>query len=773
MLKKIILKSIAAMLLLQGFSALAKENTPIEGFISRVKKTNSFVQVSDIWQTDNNYDRTEMYKFVEKAQPLTIDYAHVAKLLSEKNTAVSLVVPGIDGGSYTLEIAQYSILTNDFTVYEKDAENNLTKADYTPGLYYRGVVKGHPGSLVAFSFFKNEVYGVFSIPGEGNYVLEPNTMVGPEYDYNASYVLYNDNDLTFKDKFPRCATDDFYYGPEEDDNAQKTTTIVGNKVFDNCKEVRMFYVADYQMFQKKSGVTNCTNYITALSNSQAVMYKNEGIALVLKKVQVNTASDEYIGLPNDSHDWLDKFGMVTKNNLYGCDLAQLLTTKNAGMGGVAWLRALCKSYNASSHYGPYSFCNINNSSTTSTVPFPTYSWDVEASTHEIGHNLGSPHTHACVWYAGRNRAIDGCYTLEGSCPNPGMPSSSVKGTIMSYCHLQPGIGISMSNGFGPQPGDTIRYTLAHSGSTCGNIYKPDVALNRSNRTASANNECTDVNSGITYYWKDNNTAGHDDDTLLMMIKKNGNDIGDINNSAFNLRVTTDGAFGSGTAINTAFPFGTTNVAGTGNNYAMRRYWSIDPIGSGTYSTPVDIIFPFTGKDTLDVNGSVPGSYNPISNYRFYTVKKGVDANPDNDFPATPSSSVNVVSYSTSPSTWRWVLYPSPTGSSTIYAYFKSNNLGGGGGVYSYGLTEVGKLDPTSGIEIFPNPTSKDWNIVLQNSNIGSVAFQLYSADGRVVRSQVLKAGSVNTVSAADLVPGVYFYRIVGGADVYTGSLLKN
>ena len=80
-------------------------------------------------------------------------------------------------------------------------------------------------------------------------------------------------------------------------------------------------------------------------------------------------------------------------------------------------------------------------------------------THEMGHLIGSRHTHACVWN-GNNTAIDGCEgQTEGSCSLPGYPSGG--GTIMSYCHLQ-SVGINFNNGFGTQPGNVIRNTVANA-----------------------------------------------------------------------------------------------------------------------------------------------------------------------------------------------------------------------------------------------------------------------------------------------------------------------
>ncbi|MFZ9661260.1 MAG: T9SS type A sorting domain-containing protein, partial [Chitinophagaceae bacterium] len=100
--------------------------------------------------------------------------------------------------------------------------------------------------------------------------------------------------------------------------------------------------------------------------------------------------------------------------------------------------------------------------------FPTYSWTVEVITHEMGHNLGSRHTHSCSWDVDgdgtASEMIDGCgpsagYS-EGSCTVAPLPSTG--GTIMSYCHLT-SAGINFNNGFGPLPGAAIRsYTYNSS-----------------------------------------------------------------------------------------------------------------------------------------------------------------------------------------------------------------------------------------------------------------------------------------------------------------------
>jgi hypothetical protein len=101
------------------------------------------------------------------------------------------------------------------------------------------------------------------------------------------------------------------------------------------------------------------------------------------------------------------------------------------------------------HYGRFAFSNIENSF----LPYPLYSWTVTVITHEMGHNIASKHTHACVWPTNSGQ-IDSCVSVPGeSCVSITQPNNN--GTIMSYCHLNG--SINLSRGFGPLPGDTIRY----------------------------------------------------------------------------------------------------------------------------------------------------------------------------------------------------------------------------------------------------------------------------------------------------------------------------
>ncbi len=183
---------------------------------------------------------------------------------------------------------------------------------------------------------------------------------------------------------------------------------------------------------------NVTSFVTGIFNQVSTLYANEQINAVVSEIVVWNAPSPYNG--TTSIAMLNAFTAYRQG--FNGDLAQLLSYKASG--GVAYVDGLCRSN------PDYSMSYAGIQSTYQNVP--TYSWTVEVCTHEFGHLFGSQHTHACAWN-GNNTAIDGCYTTEGGCPNPGLPSAG--GTIMSYCHLT-NAGINFSNGFGTQPGNVIR-----------------------------------------------------------------------------------------------------------------------------------------------------------------------------------------------------------------------------------------------------------------------------------------------------------------------------
>ena len=83
----------------------------------------------------------------------------------------------------------------------------------------------------------------------------------------------------------------------------------------------------------------------------------------------------------------NNFAFAQTTPVFDGDVGQLVGIDPGGLGGVAVaINGLCSQNNYS--YSDVSF-NYNT--------VPTFSWTVQVITHEMGHLLGSRHTHGCYW----------------------------------------------------------------------------------------------------------------------------------------------------------------------------------------------------------------------------------------------------------------------------------------------------------------------------------------------------------------------------------------
>lgn len=362
---------------------------------------------------------------------LKLKSSELQTIVSEKPEALELSFP-FEDREITVELVKNTILTTDFQI---ETDKGVTA--YTPGVYYQGIIKGDNTSVVAFSFFENDVVGVASTNELGNIVLGKTKST-------QDFVSYSDNKLKLKNQFT-CGADEL---PENKNNGISfDPNKKSSKNSDNCIRI-YFEVCNNVYAQNSSNTTTTTNKITAHFNNIKTLYDNENVKVAMSSIYIWTTADPYVGSTKTASELLNQF-RATRTSFNG-DVAQLLRVQSMqASGGVAWVNAVCTS-------NKYSFCGINNQQ----INVPTYSWNIEAMTHELGHNFGSPHTHACAWN-GNNTAIDGCGPASGNnegCDGP-LPTTA-KGTIMSYCHLVSSVGISFANGFGQQPGDLIRQTIA-------------------------------------------------------------------------------------------------------------------------------------------------------------------------------------------------------------------------------------------------------------------------------------------------------------------------
>ncbi|MBC7642877.1 MAG: T9SS type A sorting domain-containing protein [Flavobacterium sp.] len=409
--------------------------------MSEIISANSKFQKISVFENATNSNDSNMDKVVANATLTTLKLSEVNNIVTNQYEYLELQIP-FNNQIIEIQLYKVDIFAFGFHV-DSDVSKNII---YQKGVYYRGIVKNDFTSVVSFNFFKDECNGVISSDVYDNLVI--GKLVKPNNILN--YIIYKDSDLKILNTF-KCNT------KEIATKAQEMPKSNRNPQSTRC--VTFYFEIDHDLYlANNSNTTTTTNWMTSVFNNVQTLYNNDGITVGLKSLYIWQNADIYSTFGyTSSSDYLYKFHEIRP--VFDGDLGQLVSIDSGGLGGVAvTIDGLCSNNNFS--YGDINFQY-------STVP--TYSWTIEVITHEFGHLMGSPHTHGCYWN-GNNTAIDGCAPTanasyaEGSCPTGPIPSGTTKGTIMSYCHLVNGVGIKLSNGFGPQP--AARILAAVNGGTC-------------------------------------------------------------------------------------------------------------------------------------------------------------------------------------------------------------------------------------------------------------------------------------------------------------------
>ncbi len=386
-----------------------------------------------------NNDAHKTAKYFTSATDVTVlnlNQNQLQKLVDEAPNYLEISIP-YQSETVKVQLFKQNIVTESFIA--KDEQGNVL--DFKLGEYYRGIIKGDYESLVAVSFFEGDVMGVISSHEFGNIV------VGKSTD-KQDFVSYSDKNILGENPFV-CGSDELdahqHGAAVEFDPEMMSTTMT-----ENC--VKIYYEIAYRPYQlNSSNIQNTINWITGIQNNIGTLYANDNVNVALHEIKIWTTQDPYDGTyQNYPNSWTaNLYQFKDSVTEFSGDLAHLVNFPSTT--SVAFVNSLCGDWR-------YAYSGISMAY----AQVPTYSWTIMAMTHEMGHSLGSPHTHNCSWN-GNNTMIDGCGPTAGApdsgtnCATGPLPTNG--GTIMSYCHLVGGVGINFLNGFGPQPGALIRSTV--------------------------------------------------------------------------------------------------------------------------------------------------------------------------------------------------------------------------------------------------------------------------------------------------------------------------
>jgi len=372
----------------------------------------SFAQTSVTLSLLRPMSRPSSFHELHPASFMAIDDERFVQALTVPiGTPVTMSVSLPQRGDVVLKLERFSVMDDASDVWAR-TKNGRQRLVRPRSVLLRGVVEGAQRSSVVLSCFPGYCIG---------YVTMWNGAEMQRYLVNPLSVERRPSTMIVYDERYAVQPQPWTCGTAEPTRVVPNDKSGGDGTQATLRRIKLAVEGDYEYYlDHGQNVNQATEYAEAVIAASSDIYQRDVSAtLYIGQLEIWTTNDPYPGIAPD--DLLVQFRAEWRTNKTGIDrtVAHLLSGVNR-IGGIAYLDALC-----SKTWG-YGVSGLN-----SNIDYPAagYAWDTDVTSHELGHNVGSPHTHSCTW----NPPIDSCVAAEsGNCYAGTKP---VLGTIMSYCHL--------------------------------------------------------------------------------------------------------------------------------------------------------------------------------------------------------------------------------------------------------------------------------------------------------------------------------------------------
>ncbi len=430
----------------------------------------------------------------EAAVQYRIDDASMAPLSGPTKLGAKVTisrVPLTDGVESELEVERFEVWADNAEIKVFGANQEVVATMAPPDAkYYRGRVAGKPDSLVFLAVVGRRIDGLV-------YADERKFALGSEHkgrgQQGMNIVVQESSvldDIPADGKGFECGVEKTKLNNVARPHA--VTNALGQPVSNVAPTgtqrsvINLAIDTDYELFDVAGDSEgNVTTFIGNLIGGVSTIYERDlrtEVRIAYLGIQNNIA-DPFVIVPGSggktTMDALLELGARWHNTPPSANArsAATLISGKSQLSGIAWVGTLCSgdfAYGAG-YGGKYSYNGGIFPPGNLAVPDPDANpnyvapssnyWPLLELSHELGHNVGSDHTH-CISLSPAQKTeynvtrnyVDECYSGEGGCFSGTQIVPAEKGSIMSYCHLRSGGGTNTRFTFG-QDGETSEVAL--------------------------------------------------------------------------------------------------------------------------------------------------------------------------------------------------------------------------------------------------------------------------------------------------------------------------